>query len=59
MIAASLLHFEILSISQSLMFFGGLLIFVGGLWNYFVAKAETKWQESLLNQEYKVVKLPD
>jgi hypothetical protein len=26
------------------------LIFVGGLWNYFVAKAETKWQESLLNQ---------
>lgn len=59
MIAASLLHFEILSISQSLMFFGGVLIFVGGLWNYFVAKAETKWQESLLNQEYKVVKLPD
>ena len=50
MIAASLLHFEILTISQSLMFFGGILIMVGGLWNYFIAKPETKWQQMIQKQ---------
>jgi membrane protein implicated in regulation of membrane protease activity len=43
MIAAVLLYFEILTISQSLIFFGGLLIVVGVIWNYTMARQEDRW----------------
>ncbi len=47
MIAAVLLYFEILTISQSLIFFGGLLIVVGILWNYTIARQEDRWLASV------------
>jgi hypothetical protein len=43
MIAAVLLHYDILTISQSLIFFGGLLVVVGILWHYTIARQEDKW----------------
>lgn len=43
MLAAVLLHYKILTISQSLIFFGGLLIVVGVLWYYTIARQEDKW----------------
>jgi len=47
MIAAILLYVEILTISQSLIFFGGLLILVGIIWNYTIAKQEYRWLVSI------------
>lgn len=44
MIAASLLHFNLLDISGALILFGVLLIIVGIIWNFTIARQETIWQ---------------
>jgi MFS family permease len=44
MIAAALIYYKILSISQSLIFFGALLIVVGLIWTFTIARQESVWQ---------------
>jgi MFS family permease len=44
MIAAALIYYKILTISQSLIFFGALLIVVGIIWTLTIAKQESVWQ---------------
>lgn len=51
MTAALLLHYEIITLSNALILFGGVLILVGGVWHFVVARAEKKWQDSI---EFKI-----
>lgn len=46
MIAALLLYYNIITLPNSLILFGGLLILVGVVWNFVIAREETAWQES-------------
>lgn len=46
MIAAMLLYYNIITLPNSLILFGGILVLVGVLWNFVIAREETAWQES-------------
>jgi hypothetical protein len=46
MIAASLLYFNVLSLQQTIILFGSLLMVAAVFWHLIIASAETKWQEN-------------
>jgi MFS family permease len=48
MVAALLLYYNIITLSNSLILFGGILIIVGGIWHVVVARDEAKWQATQL-----------
>lgn len=51
MVAALLLHFKIISLSGALVFFGALLVLVGIIWHFSIAKVEDVWQKQQADAE--------
>lgn len=45
MIAAGLLHFEILSLQWTIVYFGAQLIMMSIIWHLIISKAEMRWQK--------------
>lgn len=46
MIAAGILYFNILTLQQTIILFGGILVIAGFLWHLIITKEETLWQKT-------------